>query len=208
MNTQSNTDLLAMLTREGVLINASVRYPRFHKKLNAADLGLDTSQLRLVRTTRHQVEAGARLRMSVEASLAGRVDGVAHIGSSSVTGLLAKPIVDLAIGTANEEQTRIVHSVLPGAGWRYRGDAGDDGGLVFVLEAGPAHRLAHAHVVDAGGQQWQDYLCLRDLLRRSPRSRARYEAVKLELLDRHGTDRVAYTLGKTAVVRELLSGAE
>ena len=45
MNTQSNTDLLAMLTREGVLINASVRYPRFHKKLNAADLGLEPDQV-------------------------------------------------------------------------------------------------------------------------------------------------------------------
>ncbi len=44
-NTETNTDLLAMLTREGVLINASVRYPRFHKKLNAADLGLEPNQV-------------------------------------------------------------------------------------------------------------------------------------------------------------------
>ncbi len=42
MNTQQ--DLLAVLTREGVLINASVRYPRFHKKLSPADLGLSTNR--------------------------------------------------------------------------------------------------------------------------------------------------------------------
>ena len=41
----SNTDLLAVLTREGVLINASVRYPRFHKKLSPADLGLEPDQV-------------------------------------------------------------------------------------------------------------------------------------------------------------------
>jgi hypothetical protein len=41
----SNTDLLAVLTREGVLINASVRYPRFHKKLHAADLGLEPDRI-------------------------------------------------------------------------------------------------------------------------------------------------------------------
>ena len=40
-----NTDLLAVLTREGVLINASVRYPRFHKKLSPADLGLSPEQV-------------------------------------------------------------------------------------------------------------------------------------------------------------------
>lgn len=41
----SNEDLLSVLTREGVLINASVRYPRFHKKLRPADLGLDPEQV-------------------------------------------------------------------------------------------------------------------------------------------------------------------
>jgi hypothetical protein len=40
-----NTDLLTLLTREGVLINASVRYPRFHKKLKPADLGLSPDQV-------------------------------------------------------------------------------------------------------------------------------------------------------------------
>ena len=45
MNTQPNTDLLAVLTRQGVLINASVRYPRFHKKLRPADLGLEPDQV-------------------------------------------------------------------------------------------------------------------------------------------------------------------
>ena len=41
----TNTDLLSALTREGVLINASVRYPRFHKKLSPADLGLSPDQV-------------------------------------------------------------------------------------------------------------------------------------------------------------------
>jgi len=43
MNNQQ--DLLAVLTREGVLISASVRYPRFHKKLSPADLGLSPDQV-------------------------------------------------------------------------------------------------------------------------------------------------------------------
>lgn len=41
----SSPDLLSVLTREGVLINASVRYPRFHKKLSPADLGLSPEQV-------------------------------------------------------------------------------------------------------------------------------------------------------------------
>ena len=45
MNNEPNTDILSVLTREGVLINASVRYPRFHKKLKPADLGLEPEQV-------------------------------------------------------------------------------------------------------------------------------------------------------------------
>ncbi|MEX2579788.1 MAG: DUF3150 domain-containing protein [Verrucomicrobiales bacterium] len=41
----SNPDILDVLTREGVLVNASVRYPRFHKKLSPADLGLAPDQV-------------------------------------------------------------------------------------------------------------------------------------------------------------------
>ena len=41
----SSQDLLSILTREGVLLNASVRYPRFHKKLSPADLGLEPDQV-------------------------------------------------------------------------------------------------------------------------------------------------------------------
>ena len=43
MNTSQ--DILSILTREGVLISASVRYPRFHKKLAPADLGLSPDQV-------------------------------------------------------------------------------------------------------------------------------------------------------------------
>ena len=49
---------------------------------------------------------------------------------------------------------------------------------------------------------------LRDILRRSPEARARYEATKRDLAARLGHDREAYTEGKTDVVRSLLATAE
>ena len=40
-----NSDLLSILTREGVLLNVSVRYWRGCKKLKAEDLGLDPDKV-------------------------------------------------------------------------------------------------------------------------------------------------------------------
>lgn len=173
-----------------------------------AGLGLDYHTVRLDRTTNEWLIAGSELRDRVAESLDTAAAGVEQIGSSSVLGLLAKPIVDLAVGLSAHHSLPAVTSRLEANGWIYRGDAGENGGQVFVLEARPWHRVAHLHVVDHGGVQWRNYVRFRDLLRSSPEARCRYETVKLRLADASGDDRKAYTDGKSAVVISLLRSVD
>lgn len=173
--------------------------------LTDAGLGLDYHALRLERTTEGWVAAGSLLRTEVSATVSA---DAACVGSSSVVGLLAKPIVDLAVGLSADHDVAVVQRRLEGAGWIYRGDAGEHGGHVFVLEARPGHRVAHVHIVPHRGAQWSDYLSLRDLLRRSPAARQRYEDVKVELAATYVDDREAYTEGKTGIVGALLREAD
>ncbi len=170
-------------------------------------LGLDYNLLRLDRTTEGWVTAGASLRDEVADRLQHKVVAVEQIGSSAVVGLLAKPIVDLAVGVTALPDVDAALEALKGTGWIYRGDAGDSGGHVCVLETRPWYRVAHIHIVEHGKSQWLDYLLLRDLLRQSPEARERYEAVKKELVDEPGYDRRAYTDAKSQVVRSLLDDA-
>ncbi len=170
----------------------------------AAGLGLDDEVVSLRRTTEEWLAAGSALRDRV-AALLGAGGRVEQIGSSSVVGLLAKPVIDLALGmVAADDLVRII-STLGTAGWVYRGDAGDSGGNVFVLHSRLRHRVAHLHAVGLDGTQWRDYLRLRDLLRASPTARRTYEAVKVRLAEQHPVDREAYTTGKTDVVSALLA---
>ncbi len=173
--------------------------------LTSVGLGLDYDALGLGRTTHEWIGAGEQLRNDLTHLLNGTVTSVEQVGSSSVLNLLAKPIVDIAIGVKNEHDFSAARELLAAAGWIYRGDAGDKGGHVFVLETKPWHRLAHAHVVEFDGAQWRDYLRFRDLLRTSPTACAQYEAVKQQLAAQVGDDRVAYTDGKTAIVTQLLN---
>jgi GrpB-like predicted nucleotidyltransferase (UPF0157 family) len=173
--------------------------------LTGAGLGLGYDELRLAPTTVEWLAAGEGLRVEVADAVKGLAVDVEQIGSSSVLGLLAKPIADLALGLAPGQELDPVRARLEVDGWIYRGDAGDDGGHVFVLEDRPWHRVAHAHVVPAGGDQWRNYLRLRDLLRASPEARDRYSAVKLSLLASSGSDRAVYTTGKTEIVSSLLA---
>ncbi len=173
--------------------------------LTSAGLGLDYGTVRLEQTTEGWLIAGARLLDEVRDSLGPLVAGIEQIGSSSVPGLLAKPIVDLAAGLAAAHDPGFLIERMEFAGWIYRGDAGDQGGHVFVLEDRPWHRVAHLHAVEHDGTQWRHYLRFRDLLRGDPKARERYEVVKVRLADQHGNDGKAYTDGKTDVVTELLA---
>lgn len=174
-------------------------------RLTDAGLGLGYEELRLDTTTLAWVAAGEALSTHTAEVLRGFSVEVEQIGSSSVVGMLAKPIVDLAVGLDRDQEFEPVRSALESEGWIYRGAAGDQGGHVFVLEDRPWRRVAHAHVVSLGGDQWRNYLRLRDLLRESPAARERYAAVKRSLLEASGNDRSAYTLGKTEIVRSLIA---
>lgn len=153
--------------------------------------GSTTARCGWIERLRGWIIAGASLRDRVAECLEDIAVGVEHIGSSSVLGLLAKPIVDLAVGLSVLEDLDAVRTRLEAAGWIYRGDAGENGGHIFVLETRPWHRVAHLHGDEYGGAQWLNYLRFRDLLRRSSDARARYEAVKLRLAQEHGADRKA-----------------
>jgi GrpB-like predicted nucleotidyltransferase (UPF0157 family) len=131
---------------------------------------------------------------------------IEHVGSTAVEGLQAKPILDIAVGLASEAEADRVIETLEGLGYDFRGDAGAEGGLVFVLDSIPMRRVAHVHVVRHGDEQWSRYLAFRDRLRSDPAARADYARLKRALANRFPNDRRAYTDGKDAFVAGLLDG--
>ena len=171
----------------------------------AAGLGLSYESVRLVQVEEGWAAIAAELVEGISRSLAELATAVEHIGSTAVPGLLAKPIVDLAFGVPSGTTVDDVAGPLSRLGWIYRGDAGEDGGWVFVLEDSPWHRVAHAHGVEFGGRQWVRYLQFRDLLRRSASARKTYEEIKQHLAQQYPNGRLHYTAGKNATVEQLLA---
>ena len=171
----------------------------------AAGLGLPYGSVRLARAHDGWALVASGLVDAARGALAEVATAVEHIGSTSVPGMLAKPIIDLAIGTRPGVVVGDVTGLLDQLGWIYRGDAGDEGGWVFVLQDAPWHRVAHAHGVEFGGEQWLRYIAFRELLRRSPQARRAYEKQKQHLAQKHPDGRADYTSGKGTIVQELLA---
>ncbi|NUT35187.1 MAG: NUDIX domain-containing protein [Hamadaea sp.] len=132
---------------------------------------------------------------------------VEHVGSTAVAGLAAKPIADVAVRLASHTAPSHVIAALTDAGYLFRGDCGDGGGLLFVAETQPGLRQAHVHVVGYDDPQFERYLAVRDRLRGDPQAAAAYAALKRGLAEQHPDDRAAYTAAKTGFLTGLLDRA-
>jgi GrpB-like predicted nucleotidyltransferase (UPF0157 family) len=126
---------------------------------------------------------------------------IEHVGSTSVPGLAAKPIIDLDLVVASEAQVWETVTAVAELGYEHRGDGGIPGRQAFNT---PYH---HLYVVVDGSQAHRDHIDLRDYLRTHVEEAQRYAAEKRRLGHLLATDREAYVIGKGPFISELLRRA-
>lgn len=124
-----------------------------------------------------------------------------HIGSTSIPGLAAKPILDVLAGVASGASIGAYIEPLVLAGYLHRGEQGIPG-REFFRRGEP--RAYHVHMTAIGSRFWHDHLCFRDYLRRHPDARDQYARLKQTLAERFPRDREAYIDAKGPFVREVL----
>lgn len=133
----------------------------------------------------------------IRAALGDTAIAVEHIGSTSVPGLAAKPIIDILVTVPDITADEDYMDPLVAAGYVKR-----------VRE--PGHRLArtperdvHIHILEVGVPAADDYLLLRDHLRVDEDDRRLYETTKRDLMTQQWSHMDAYADAKTAVITEI-----
>jgi GrpB-like predicted nucleotidyltransferase (UPF0157 family) len=130
---------------------------------------------------------------------------VEHVGSTSVPGLAAKPIIDIDVVVAAHQMLPAIHA-LERLGYAHDGDLGLDGREAFDAPDDDPPR--HVYVCLEGTLHVRNHLAVRDILRRRPDLRDSYAAVKLALTDDPDMDIDTYTAGKSAVLQEVLAESD
>jgi GrpB-like predicted nucleotidyltransferase (UPF0157 family) len=128
---------------------------------------------------------------------------IEHVGSTSVPGLAAKPIIDIEIVIASAYQFPSTKEGLEKFGYIHQGPIGVPGREAFrcVIDL-PAH---HLYVCETGARPLREHLCFRDALRQNPELAAEYAALKRNLAEQYRNDRDAYTEAKTGFIRSVLA---
>jgi GrpB-like predicted nucleotidyltransferase (UPF0157 family) len=129
---------------------------------------------------------------------------IQHVGSTAVLRLDAKPIIDMAVAVASVAAIPQCRLPLCSLGYLDRGDAGIDGGYLFVKESAPDIRTHHLHIVARDDPRWGDYLRFRDVLKADATLRTRYANLKKASQEKFSQDRKAYTASKHAFIQDIL----
>ncbi|WP_332701604.1 GrpB family protein [Devosia sp.] len=131
---------------------------------------------------------------------------VEHMGSTSIPGLPAKPIIDIIVLVADLEVARGVIPALEAAGFEYRADYADKTKIFLMKRAdSDGSRTHHLHIHEHADEV-RRHLLFRDALRADDHLRDAYRDLKQELALRYRDDRIAYSRHKTAFIDRLVLG--
>lgn len=172
--------------------------PQLVRALKNKELGLRRGTVHLEKYSLRWEQAFADVQTVLYANKPHGVQAIEHIGSTSVPGLNAKPIMDIAIGITLEAVIDELHHWLTQEGFIYRGEADairPDMMYGFEIEANI--RIINAHVLAYGDAAWENYLNFRNHLRGNPADREAYQQLKERLVRHNANDRSAYLNGKT-----------
>lgn len=129
---------------------------------------------------------------------------VEHIGSTSVPGLRAKPIVDILAPVSSLADRDAMVDVLSAHGWLYWPDDPEGAEQLWFLRPKPEARTHHLKVIEHDSPRARALLTFRDTLRTDPALAREYEDLKVRLARQYPNDREAYTAAKTHFVAQVL----
>lgn len=155
------------------------------------------------------------LKQIIEPVLKDLIIDIEHVGSTSIEGLGAKPILDIDIVIEDYSKLPEIIACLEELGYFHQEDWSFKGREAFGRkdqyvpwsEKNIKWMDHHLYVCNKDSEELARHLAFRDYLRNNPDSVAEYEQLKIDLA-RRAKDRKEYTIGKTDLVNKILELGE
>lgn len=169
-------------------------------------IGLERGVVRLVAYTPEWAWLFELEKARLQAALGDKVLDIQHVGSTSIPGCTAKPILDIAIAVESFEAAFACVPLIEQLGYEYGGEHGIPRRHYFVRR--DPRSTHHIHMLEQSSADYQAHLLFRDYLRTHPEAVAEYVALKQSLMEQFPADREAYTDGKAVFVQQILALAK
>lgn len=140
------------------------------------------------------------IRDELDAVLKDIVLKIEHVGSTSVEGLSAKPVIDIDVVIKDTTVLPDVISALQTIGYFHEGDLGIPGREAFKYEGKEHLRKHHLYVCSQDSEELKRHVTFRDYLRSNPDAVEEYSKIKEEAANLYPWDIDKYIEHKSPVI--------
>ena len=142
------------------------------------------------------------LQETIGSFLCGTIE---HVGSTAVSGLAAKPIIDIMFGIKDLSSSKEAIDALSAIQYCYYPYKKEV--MHWFCKPSPELRTHHLHLVPYLSDLWNERIRFRDILRNNPEVAKNYQQLKVSLASEFHSDREAYTNSKWPFIKEVLCNA-
>ena len=132
---------------------------------------------------------------------------IEHVGSNSIKGLSAKPIIDIAIGTDDVETVIKIGDILAKQGYDVENQL-ETKGEIFAGNCETTCRTHYIHIQEIGSTYWNNFMYFKKYLLDHPESVKEYEKLKNDLAIVYKDDRKKYTASKNEFISKIIKQAK
>lgn len=118
------------------------------------------------------------IKSELKAALGDFALQIEHVGSTSVEGLWAKPIIDIDVVVEDVSDLMVVIRSLSANGYTHEGNLGIDGREAFKYQGKQHLRKHHLYVCQKDSAELKRHISFRDYLRMHPKALKEYSEVK------------------------------
>ena len=145
----------------------------------------------------------SEIRIELQAALGELALAIEHVGSTSVPGLSAKPIIDIDVVIRDYAAFGAVVSALKAIGYHHEGDLGIAGREAFGYEGKSHLRKHHLYVCPQDSPELKRHIAFRNYLRDHPDAAREYSRIKAEGAALHPHDIDGYIAHKSPFIESV-----
>lgn len=140
--------------------------------------------------------------------LKNHVIAIEHVGSTSILGCSAKPILDIDLVIERKEEFNSVRTILESVGYAHRGNQGIEGREVFKRLFEDEFMAYHLYCCQKDSEELLRHLTLRAYLSDHPKIRDEYSELKKSLARQFPESILDYMEGKDDFIKHMLKDSE
>lgn len=140
----------------------------------------------------------------LRSTLGENIIGIEHIGSTSIPGIAAKPIIDIMVAVASLNQAKELIPLLETIGYEYKPHDTVPERMFFAKESSPEYRTHHLNLVSQDSRFWKNQLAFRDYLRAHDQIATEYADLKKRLAEDYARTNQIDLDAKTPFVARVL----